>query len=843
GVVMKAFGIIFGTLVLLFGTTYVLLFTPPGNKIVAPIVEGKINEAIPLETALETFELGFGTFNVVLQLTPNNRVEVSGTYGVVDQSIHADYRLRLDTLKELEALTVQPLYGMLHVDGKVEGTLDRLGVSGFSEVAQSRTTFEASIIDLSPAKVIASVKHAQVNDLLAMVGQPPLLSGSLNIDAKLNDLNPESLDGVASIRLDSGKLNKKLMKRDYKIDLPDASFDTTANAVLDGQKVIYDLDVASKLANITSKGNLIPSTMAMNLNYDVAVKELGLFAAMTPIPLHGPLNLKGKVLGDEKKMNVTGTSDIAKSATTYDVTLTQFQPQRVIARIDNGHVEALLKMLGEAPIVSGTFDLDAKLNNLDPKNLDGTFALKLPKGTVNKKILKRDYKLDLPKTGFSADADALLKGDTATYDLKVRSAVANVTSKGDVKPATMAMDLNYDLFLKELGMLKSVTPIPMRGAIATKGTVKGDQKKLNVNGTTDIADSKSSYAVVLEEFKPRSAKASIKNAKVKSLLHMLAQPHYADGLINIEADLPDARMDRLDGTVNTSVTKGLVNGTLVSKQFDFLPMPKTTFATETTSKLSGHTVTTHSNVKSTLANVTGKKATVDLNTGYVRADYRVDVPDLNKLYFITERPLKGGITLTGDMVKEKDLDITSHSDTLGGTLDVKMHNDDIHAVIKNVQTLEALKMLTYPEIFKSTMNGTFDYNVIKQKGTFKADLNNGIFTRNIMLDLLQQMAGMDLYKERFTGTVNSAIVKEEITTNLDLRANKSSISGKDIYLNSKTKQVRANLDVVANRNPVSVKIKGSVDSPKVNLDLSDLAEKEAKEAVEKEVQKLFKKLF
>ena len=201
------------------------------------------------------------------------------------------------------------------------------------------------------------------------------------------------------------------------------------------------------------------------------------------------------------------------------------------------------------------------------------------------------------------------------------------------------------------------------------------------------------------------------------------------------------------------------------------------------------------------------------------------------------------MTVTGDFVQEKERDITAHADTLGGTIDVKMHNDDLHAVASKIQTLDALAMLVYPTIFQSTLDGTFDYNLAKASGSFKADLKEGLFTQNVMLDLLKQLAQTDLYNERFNGSVDGTIKKEKVVSNLDLRGKKSSISGEKILLDTKSKQIDARLDVVANNNPVGVTVKGSVEKPKVQVDVKKIIQKEAQKVLEKKAGELFKKLF
>jgi len=51
----------------------------------------------------------------------------------------------------------------------------------------------------------------------------------------------------------------------------------------------------------------------------------------------------------------------------------------------------------------------------------------------------------------------------------------------------------------------------------------------------------------------------------------------------------------------------------------------------------------------------------------------------------------------------KDLDFSAHSKVVGGVVDAKLHNDDFHADIKAIKTLDALYMLIYPKVFKSSL--------------------------------------------------------------------------------------------------------------------------------------------
>ncbi len=205
--------------------------------------------------------------------------------------------------------------------------------------------------------------------------------------------------------------------------------------------------------------------------------------------------------------------------------------------------------------------------------------------------------------------------------------------------------------------------------------------------------------------------------------------------------------------------------------------------------------------------------------------------------------MRGAISFNGDIKQNSDLDFTAHSKTLDGTIDAHLHNDDFKAELKNLQTLKMLKMLYYPEIFKSSLNGKVNYNLALQKGTLKSLLSNGTFTKNQMADLTKQYAKFDLYKEHFNTTLNSDINKELITTSLSMKSNKASITDDKLLLNTKTNQIKANLKLIANKNPITVKLSGNVTKPKVKVDAKDLIKKEANKVIQKELGKFFNKLF
>ena len=595
---------------------------------------------------------------------------------------------------------------------------------------------------------------------------------------------------------------------------------------------------------IHAKGNFSLFSQAFNIAYRVSLEELKSLKALTQTQLQSSFHTTGTVIGDMAFITLEGKSDVAKSDTSYHVELTDLNPTSIIAKVQNLDLESLLYMGGQKQYATANVNLDVDFKNITPHQLDGMVTLVTKNGSLNTQVMKKDFNITIPSTAFSMNLDATLKGDDVDYTYILNSNLAKITSNGNVQPQPLSVDVKYGVNVQELAVLKPLTGADIRGPLRLEGTVKGNKEKIVAQGKSDIASSDTRFDAVLKEFKPSSVRASVKNMKLQNVLYMLKQPHYADALFSLDADMTDLRSKKLKGTVNTYITKGLLDSKYLTKAYEFKSlMPYTTFSATTKTVLNANKVDTALNVQSSLANLESKNVSFDLSDASLKTDYLVTIPNLDKLYFASQRHLKGGLSANGEVKKGKDLDFTLFSNVAGGKLDAALHNDDFVANLNKMQTLEILDILIYPKVFKSSIDGKLKYNLAQKKGTFNGDLSEGKFTKNQVLDLAKQYASTDLYKEKFLGKVEANINKENIVASLDLKSNRSSIKTKNTKLNSKTKQIHSKLDINANGNPLIITLTGDATSPKVGIDAQKLIEKEATKAIQKEVNKFFKGLF
>ncbi|MCD6432578.1 MAG: hypothetical protein J7L21_00915 [Sulfurimonas sp.] len=585
-------------------------------------------------------------------------------------------------------------------------------------------------------------------------------------------------------------------------------------------------------------------SQAFDITYRVEMNKLQALKSLTNAPIQGKFYTNGTVKGDMAFIEIDGVSDVAKSETTYHVELTELNPTSIIAKIKEAKLDSLLYLGGQSSYAKADINLDINFKNITPHALDGDVSLVTKKGKIDSFLMKNDFNVSIPNTSFDMKLDAKLKGDGVDYTYLLSSNLAKIISSGKVIPQPLKTDIKYAVDIKELAVLKPITGADVRGAFRLNGSVKGTKAKMIVDGKSDIASSDTKFTATLKEFNPATIKATIKDLKLQKVLYMVKQPHYTDGVLSLSVDISDAKSGKLKGTIVSKIQKGLLDSKFITKEYKFkTPMPRTTYKLSTLTTLSGDIADTKVDLDSSLANLDIKRARFNIKDGSLVSDYLVKIQSLDKLFFVSERHIRGGISANGELKKAKDLDFTMHSNVVGGKIDALLHNDDFHADLTSVQTLDALRMLIYPEIFKSSLNAKVDYNLVQKKGTFSGHLVDGKFTKNQVLTLVKQYAQVDLYAEKFKGDIGATINKEKIIASLDLRSNTSSIKTKNTKLNSKTKKISSKIDIVANHNPLTVKLSGDVSSPKVEVDATELMKKEAGKAIDKEVGKLLRGLF
>jgi len=592
------------------------------------------------------------------------------------------------------------------------------------------------------------------------------------------------------------------------------------------------------------KGNYSLFSQSFNIAYRLTLQELQTLNSLTETSLRGSFSTEGSVKGNKAYIEVDGVSSVASSKTSYHIELTDLNPTSIIAKVQNIDLEKLLYIVNQKPYVNANVDIDIDFKNIRPHFLDGKILLTTKAGKINSKIMKKDFNLKLPNTLFKMNLEAILKGDNIDYKYILDSTLAKILSSGDIKPKPLALDIKYTIAMKELAILEPLLGVSLHGKLALKGTIQGNKKNIALVTNTDFASSKSNIVAKLKDFKLATLRARVRSLNLKKALYMLNQPPFASGLLDLDVNIHDADMTKLKATVTSKITQGVINSKYFTKTYKFTSaMPYTTFSAKSSITVDKTDVKTKLTLLSNLLRLDVNEMHFNTDNNHVESDYKVTIAKLNKLFFISQRALKGSITAKGRVSKKKDLDLTLMSSVGGGELEVKLHNDDLRANFKAMKTLSILDMLLYPKIFNASLDGSLKYNLLQEKGVLKGKLSHGLFTKNEVFNLIKKYAYFDIYKEKFEGNVNARINKDNVLTSLNLKSNRSSITTENTKLNTKTSKIDSKLAISANGNPVDVRLKGDITAPKVSVNVDKLIKKEATKVITKELNKLFKGLF
>ncbi|MBE0498216.1 MAG: hypothetical protein IBX43_03130 [Campylobacterales bacterium] len=833
--------IIISLLLLLLLLLYTLLFTAPGNALLRPVIESKINKNSPLKVSLETFVLRTDRVKLLLTLDEENSFAAEGVYSLFSQSFDLDYRLGFTRLSRLSSISKRRLSGALMSDGKVSGDLDLFKIKGKSDLARSDTDYAIIVKEMKLDKAAIKLSDLNIAELLVMAGEKPYAQGNIDLHLKLFDLTENDMRGSVLLKLKEARLNAKTVHKEFGVALAKTGIQSQLNASFQGNDLTYSLNLDSELATLFSQGKMQLQEKAVNASYTVDIKELSLLKSITNTPLRGPLFTQGEISGNQNHLIIKGKSDIASSQSSYDISLDEMKLSQAIIHVKDGRLKKLLHMASQSEFADAKINANIQFDDLSAQNLKGEAVITLSEGKFDQKIMKKEFDITLPATHFELQTKTGLSPENIHYTLLLESNLARIDSSGDIKPKNMGTEARYNVNIKELALLKPLTKAPLRGPIATSGKISGDREELKISGTSNLAASKTSYTLTMKNMALHSAQAAIAGAELSKLLYLVGKNDYAQGKLSLDADI--SSFTPLSAKTKLSVVQGQAQTKAIQKDFD-ITLPHTKFTFKSDATLKDNLLSAESKLDSNLATLTMKKTDLNLDTSALASDYLLFIPSLERLESILGRKLYGPLTLNGDVKKDKKLFISAHSDLFKGHFDAKLIDEQLNADFKGIHAIAVLKMLGYPEVMDAPINGSLSYNTASKKGRFQSRFEQATLVPSQFTKMIRQFSSTDLSKERFNeGMLNSDINKEIISSELQMQSKNVTMKSKRFILNSEKELIDARFSLKVKQYPGDIIVKGDINTPKVTLDAKSMITPEIEEKVGKEINRFLKKLF
>ncbi|MAC84604.1 MAG: hypothetical protein CL624_10790 [Arcobacter sp.] len=599
-------------------------------------------------------------------------------------------------------------------------------------------------------------------------------------------------------------------------------------------------------SNINIVGDLAIFKKKVDLKYDIKINELGQLENLIKQKLNGPFSTSGTFKGDANFSVIKGISSIAQSETSYDLKLVDFEAKNINVLMKNARIEKLLHLLNQKDLAKGNLSLKGDIKDANLSTLDGKVSVNISKGKLNNQVINKDFNQNISSPiYFKSDIHANLSPNKATIKSDLITSIVDLfANKTEVLLDSGKILSDYKLDVKNLQKLEGIIGTKLYGNFITSGNVVMNNGIIKVDGNSNIFDSLTNYSVKLADSAPEYIKFNIANAKIDKLLHILNEPVYADGILNIDGNITDAKAETLAGVIKTQILNGRIINPVANTVFKQNLKKKITFKGNSTTTLVPNQAITNSKITTTLANLDIKDAVFTFNDAAIDANYLLNIPSLANLYDVTSTKMRGAVSINGNMKnKNKSLQLTGNSKLLGGVLDFNLKNDDLHADIKNVQIKELTNMLYYPDVFDSTTALTLDYNMLMKKGKLKGTLLKGHFLPNNFSTLLNQFAKFDITREVYeTVDINTNINKLVLSSTVNMKSKNTQIDVTKSILDLEKSTIDALINTKIKNTQFALKVKGTTTKPKISLDSKDLISNQVNKQIDKNKEKIKEKL-
>ena len=462
---------ILGIILALFVLIFCVLFTPPGNALLKPIIQGQIDKYAPIKLELKTFSLGISSVELKIAHNDTIIITLGGDFSLFSQTLDLALKVDARDIAVLGELVDTPLQGSFVINTTAKGSLKHLEVNTTSDIAKSFTDIRVTLQDFTPTAILANIKDAQIKEFLAMAGIKPYASGSLSLEADIKGDQNMNFNGNTLLQIAQGLVDSTLVKKDFDVDVPKTTFVTTLNALFDMDKLNHDFSFNGNIGNIHSSGQTLLKTLSTNTSYAVDLSDLSAFTPLVGMPIRGSFNTKGEVKGGMESLEIKGSSNIASSNTSYEALLKNLAPDTIKAQVSNLKLDTLLWMIYMPRYADMRLNLNAVVSELD-KGISTKTDLTLT-GTTNNAVMKKEFDLDMPNTKFNLTSGVVLKQGIGEANSKLDSDIANLNlAKTQINLKDSSFVVPYVATIPNLKKLKFLTGMELAGDFKAQGTAK-----------------------------------------------------------------------------------------------------------------------------------------------------------------------------------------------------------------------------------------------------------------------------------------------------------------------------------------------------------------------------------
>ncbi len=582
-------------------------------------------------------------------------------------------------------------------------------------------------------------------------------------------------------------------------------------------EVIVDKD--SKLI-VNGNFNIFDETA--DVEYTIDAKDL-----QTPyVNVNGLLHVKGKLKGEANDFEVTGTGVAFNSKINFSTRLENKKPKAIQLNAKNIKIEQILAFLKKPIYSRGLIDIDMNIKLKENNNYFGDSNVIIHYGTLNKSLLEKDFGLKLHQTvTYRGTIRSTVYGEKIHSKVNIFSNIAKIESKNsqyDIKKEVFYSD--YIVRIPELSAFEK----DMKGTITFDGNIQRTKEDFSLDANSKTLGG-SIKAVLFND----TLKVDAKEIKLTQLSNMLGQPQYSEGKLEFSLDMQDTKANTRDGRLILHVEEGILQ---VKELMKNNKDDKINYKFSLVSNIKQEMASIDSQLQSDVLNLDILKSTYNLENNTIEGQYFLNISDLNNIYFLTNRPLKGEVQVDGNYKFDKQLYLDGNSSFLDAKTAFNLQNNLLHVKSDELSILKATDMLYYPKVFDSYSTFEADYNLTNEVGVVSLNALNGKLLKSELTNVIQLASGFDLTNEVYKDSLFRGVInKQKIDFSLLMNGLESYFKIPDGYLDLENNKIDSEFDIKIQHRDLKGNIKGNLDKPKVELSGSEYIKQKLDKAIEKNV--------
>jgi len=366
--------------------------------------------------------------------------------------------------------------------------------------------------------------------------------------------------------------------------------------------------------------------------------------------------------------------------------------------------------------------------------------------------------------------------------------------------------------------------------IHIKGHVKGPFTRLSISGKGTALDGNLTYSGMKYTDRAEHIKLIMRDVNSSKLLRLMGEDAIIHGKANVDIDFE--HMDK-------SHKKGTILYHVKDHNFKGIPLD---LATKIDIENEKHTFKIDVTSPYLTLNIT--KGTYNQKEKKANAFYVLDVKDLSKLDKLLGSTYRGDFYARGVLSYDTFLKITGLSKTFGGMTEFTFEKDGLKIHLDNTKLENIMSLFPMPPMLTAYATGDIYYNFIQETVVVNTKLKNARFVECNLARVIRKKADVNILKEVFDDAhLDLTHHHDIIRGNLSLANNHSHLYLKNTKINTERKSINAYFDFKMQRQEFSGKVYGSLDNPKVNLNMQKLVRYQMDKQVDKMIGRNGRKIM